>query len=109
MDATGRGLAPLQEIPPLVMDAAGRGSAPLQESDLDCKTDAASTSAQDGGRRSDIVAHKKFWRVHFGIPIIAVPVHLDQPINARFVEDIGVGVEVVRDSTGQLHRERERE
>ncbi|KAL2464694.1 UDP-glycosyltransferase 91B1 [Forsythia ovata] len=45
-------------------------------------------------------------RVHFGIPIIAVPMHLDQPVIARFVEDIGVGVEVVRDSKGQLHKER---
>ncbi|KAL2535086.1 UDP-glycosyltransferase 91B1 [Abeliophyllum distichum] len=44
--------------------------------------------------------------MHFGIPIIAVPMHLDQPIIARFVEDIGVGVEVVRDSKGQLHKER---
>ncbi|XP_022842238.1 beta-D-glucosyl crocetin beta-1,6-glucosyltransferase-like isoform X2 [Olea europaea var. sylvestris] len=44
--------------------------------------------------------------MHFGVPIIALPMHLDQPINARFVEDIGVGVEVVRDSKGQLHRER---
>ncbi|CAA2991357.1 beta-D-glucosyl crocetin beta-1,6-glucosyltransferase-like [Olea europaea subsp. europaea] len=29
----------------------------------------------------------------FGIPIIAMPMHLDQPLNARLVEDIGIRVE----------------
>ncbi|KAL0359635.1 UNVERIFIED_CONTAM: Beta-D-glucosyl crocetin beta-1,6-glucosyltransferase [Sesamum angustifolium] len=42
----------------------------------------------------------------FGVPIIAVPMHLDQPINARLVEEIGVGVEVVRDSNKRLRGER---
>ncbi|XP_057788872.1 beta-D-glucosyl crocetin beta-1,6-glucosyltransferase-like [Salvia miltiorrhiza] len=41
----------------------------------------------------------------FGVPIIAVPMHLDQPINARLVEEIGVGKEVVRDRDGRLHAE----
>lgn len=40
--------------------------------------------------------------MHLGIPIIAMPMQLDP----RFVEDIGVGVEVVRNSKGQLHTER---
>lgn len=30
----------------------------------------------------------------FGVPIIALPVHLAQPPNARLVEELGVGVEV---------------
>ncbi|KAL8522607.1 hypothetical protein ACS0TY_012667 [Phlomoides rotata] len=41
----------------------------------------------------------------FGVPIIAMPMHLDQPLNARLVEKIGVGVEVVRDGSGRLKRE----
>ncbi|XP_059294806.1 beta-D-glucosyl crocetin beta-1,6-glucosyltransferase-like [Lycium ferocissimum] len=41
----------------------------------------------------------------YGVPIIAMPMHIDQPINSRLVEDVGVAVEVVRDSNGKLHRE----
>ncbi|XP_047962223.1 beta-D-glucosyl crocetin beta-1,6-glucosyltransferase-like [Salvia hispanica] len=40
----------------------------------------------------------------FGVPIIAMPMHLDQPLNARLVGLIGVGVEVVRDARGRLER-----
>ncbi|KAI8539690.1 hypothetical protein RHMOL_Rhmol09G0202500 [Rhododendron molle] len=42
--------------------------------------------------------------IKFGVPIIAIPMHLDQPLNARLVEDVGVGVEVKRDETGRLDR-----
>ncbi|XP_057466527.1 UDP-glucosyltransferase 29-like [Actinidia eriantha] len=42
----------------------------------------------------------------YGNPIIAIPMHLDQPTNARLVEEIGVGVEVVRDNNGKLDREK---
>lgn len=42
----------------------------------------------------------------FGVPIIAVPMHLDQPLNARLVEEVGVGVEVRRDVNGKLKREK---
>ncbi|CAN4079999.1 unnamed protein product [Withania somnifera] len=41
----------------------------------------------------------------YGVPVIAMPMHIDQPINSRLVEDVGVAVEVVRDSNGKLHRE----
>ncbi|KAL1552759.1 beta-D-glucosyl crocetin beta-1,6-glucosyltransferase [Salvia divinorum] len=41
----------------------------------------------------------------FGVPIIAVPMHLDQPINARLVEEIGAGKEVLRDGDGRLNAE----
>ncbi|KAL1552220.1 beta-D-glucosyl crocetin beta-1,6-glucosyltransferase [Salvia divinorum] len=41
----------------------------------------------------------------FGVPIIAVPMHLDQPINARLVEEIGAGEEVVRARDGRLDAE----
>ncbi|XP_011075272.1 beta-D-glucosyl crocetin beta-1,6-glucosyltransferase-like [Sesamum indicum] len=44
--------------------------------------------------------------MNFGVPIIAVPMHLDQPINARLVEEVGVGVEVVRDRNKRLSRGR---
>ncbi|CAI9118884.1 OLC1v1020511C1 [Oldenlandia corymbosa var. corymbosa] len=41
----------------------------------------------------------------FGLPIIAMPMHLDQPVNARLIEEHGVGIEVLRDSSGNLQRE----
>ncbi|OMO57891.1 UDP-glucuronosyl/UDP-glucosyltransferase [Corchorus capsularis] len=40
----------------------------------------------------------------FGVPIIAIPMHLDQPLNARLVVDVGVGLEVRRNH-GSLERE----
>ncbi|KAL6560768.1 hypothetical protein OROGR_004327 [Orobanche gracilis] len=42
--------------------------------------------------------------VNFGVPIVAVPMHLDQPINARLVEEVGIGVEVVRNGNRKLCR-----
>ncbi|XP_042501733.1 UDP-glucosyltransferase 29-like [Macadamia integrifolia] len=36
----------------------------------------------------------------FGVPIVAMPMHLDQPINARLVVELGVGVEVKRSRGG---------
>uniref|UniRef100_A0A7N2LDA0 Uncharacterized protein n=1 Tax=Quercus lobata TaxID=97700 RepID=A0A7N2LDA0_QUELO len=41
----------------------------------------------------------------FGVPIILMPMHLDQPVNARLVEALGAGVEVKRDTNGRLERE----
>lgn len=41
----------------------------------------------------------------FGVPIIAMPMHLDQPINAKLVEAVGVGREVRRDENRKLERE----
>ncbi|XP_071709340.1 UDP-glucosyltransferase 29-like [Rutidosis leptorrhynchoides] len=42
----------------------------------------------------------------YGVPIIAMPMHLDQPVNARLVAEVGVGVEVLRDGNGRLRREK---
>ncbi|KAH0980985.1 hypothetical protein GBA52_008162 [Prunus armeniaca] len=42
--------------------------------------------------------------IKFGVPIIAIPMHLDQPINSRLVEEVGVGVEVKRTAEGSLER-----
>ncbi|BFG21106.1 hypothetical protein CerSpe_073800 [Prunus speciosa] len=42
--------------------------------------------------------------IKFGVPIIAMPMHLDQPINSRLVEEVGVGVEVKRTTGGILER-----
>ncbi|KAL4587031.1 hypothetical protein LXL04_011680 [Taraxacum kok-saghyz] len=42
----------------------------------------------------------------YGVPMVAMPMHLDQPINARLVEEVGIGVEVVRDEDGRLRREK---
>ncbi|KAE8684883.1 cyanidin-3-O-glucoside 2-O-glucuronosyltransferase-like [Hibiscus syriacus] len=41
----------------------------------------------------------------FGVPIIAMPMQIDQPLNARVVDDLGVGVEVKRNKDGNLERE----
>ncbi|XP_019151292.1 PREDICTED: beta-D-glucosyl crocetin beta-1,6-glucosyltransferase-like [Ipomoea nil] len=41
----------------------------------------------------------------FGVPIIAMPMQLDQPLNARVVAAAGVGEEVVRDGEGRVERE----
>ncbi|XP_027152598.1 beta-D-glucosyl crocetin beta-1,6-glucosyltransferase-like [Coffea eugenioides] len=43
--------------------------------------------------------------MRFGVPIIAVPMHLDQPVNARLLQEVGAGMEVVRGSTGKIHGE----
>lgn len=43
--------------------------------------------------------------IEIGVPIIAVPMHLDQPFNARLVMDLGVGAEVKTDGDGKLNRE----
>lgn len=40
-----------------------------------------------------------------GVPIVAVPMQLDQPLNGRLVEEVGVGVEVVRNETGEIDRD----
>ncbi|XP_030522375.1 UDP-glucosyltransferase 29-like [Rhodamnia argentea] len=40
----------------------------------------------------------------FGVPIIAMPMHLDQPLNSKLVADLGVGVEVQRED-GRFRRE----
>ncbi|KAJ8543420.1 hypothetical protein K7X08_005943 [Anisodus acutangulus] len=42
--------------------------------------------------------------IEFGVPIIAMPMLYDQPLNARLVVEIGVAVEVPRDGNGKLHR-----
>lgn len=41
----------------------------------------------------------------FGVPIIAMPMHIDQPMNARLVEYIRMGVEAARDENGKLQSE----
>lgn len=41
----------------------------------------------------------------FGVPIIAMPMQFDQPLNARLVEECGIGLEVERDSNGRVGRE----
>ncbi|CAI9091296.1 OLC1v1026275C1 [Oldenlandia corymbosa var. corymbosa] len=43
--------------------------------------------------------------VEFGVPIIAMPMHLDQPLNARLMVELGLAVEVMRNGEGKLERE----
>lgn len=40
-----------------------------------------------------------------GVPIIGMPMHLDQPMNARVAVEQGVAVEVARDEDGRLQRD----
>ncbi|RVW86828.1 Cyanidin-3-O-glucoside 2-O-glucuronosyltransferase [Vitis vinifera] len=32
--------------------------------------------------------------IKFGVPIVAIPMQIDQPFNAKLLEAVGVGVEV---------------
>ncbi|XP_073135674.1 mogroside IIIx synthase-like [Henckelia pumila] len=43
--------------------------------------------------------------LYFGVPVIAVPLKLDQPLNARFLVEAGAGVEVARDEDENIIRE----
>lgn len=43
--------------------------------------------------------------VYSGVPIIAVPIQHDQPLNARLAVEVGFGEEVVRSRGGRLERE----
>ncbi|KAL0322166.1 UNVERIFIED_CONTAM: Beta-D-glucosyl crocetin beta-1,6-glucosyltransferase [Sesamum calycinum] len=43
--------------------------------------------------------------IHFGVPIIAMPKQFDQPVNAKLVVELGVGVGVDRDERGRFTRE----
>ncbi|KAK4483276.1 hypothetical protein RD792_010461 [Penstemon davidsonii] len=43
--------------------------------------------------------------MYFGVPIIALPFKLDQPINARLAVEAGIGVEVERGENGHFVRE----
>ncbi|KAL0550695.1 hypothetical protein IC582_009755 [Cucumis melo] len=40
-----------------------------------------------------------------GVPVIGVPMHVDQPYNAGLVEEAGLGVEAKRDPDGRIQRE----
>ncbi|KAL3505718.1 hypothetical protein ACH5RR_031100 [Cinchona calisaya] len=43
--------------------------------------------------------------LYYGVPLIAMPMHHDQPFNARLLVEFGVGIEVLRGDNGQLKRE----
>lgn len=40
-----------------------------------------------------------------GVPILAMPMHLDQLVNAKLVESFGVGIKIKKDGSGKLERE----
>ncbi|KAK4478090.1 hypothetical protein RD792_017355 [Penstemon davidsonii] len=39
--------------------------------------------------------------MYFGVPVIGMPMKFDQPINARLMVEVGVGIEVLRERNGQ--------
>ncbi|GMP22371.1 hypothetical protein CsSME_00000425 [Camellia sinensis var. sinensis] len=41
----------------------------------------------------------------FGVPIVAMLMHLEQPFNAKLVEGVGVAAEFNRDINGRLNKE----
>nr|WIW42682.1 UDP-glycosyltransferase [Nicotiana tabacum] len=41
----------------------------------------------------------------FGVPIITMPKHLDQPTNARLMEELDLGLEILKDENGEIKRE----
>ncbi|KZV50680.1 cyanidin-3-O-glucoside 2-O-glucuronosyltransferase-like [Dorcoceras hygrometricum] len=43
--------------------------------------------------------------LYFGVPVIGVPLKLDQPLNARFLVETGAAIEVERDEDGNLFGE----
>ncbi|CAH9093775.1 unnamed protein product [Cuscuta epithymum] len=43
--------------------------------------------------------------LNFAVPIIALPMHVDQPVNARFLVEKGLAVEIERGGDGKLRRE----
>lgn len=44
--------------------------------------------------------------IEFGVPIKTMPLHVDQPWNARLVEESEIGLEIKRDyNNGKLQRE----
>ncbi|KAK6130451.1 hypothetical protein DH2020_035861 [Rehmannia glutinosa] len=43
--------------------------------------------------------------IYFGVPVIAMPLKLDQPLNARLLVEAGVAVEVIRGGNGDLRSE----
>ncbi|OIS99984.1 PREDICTED: beta-D-glucosyl crocetin beta-1,6-glucosyltransferase-like [Nicotiana attenuata] len=43
--------------------------------------------------------------IEFSVPIIAMPMHIDQPINARLMVELGAAVEIVKDEEGKIGRQ----
>ncbi|XP_031112227.1 beta-D-glucosyl crocetin beta-1,6-glucosyltransferase-like [Ipomoea triloba] len=43
--------------------------------------------------------------IHFGVPIIAIPMHSEQFISARMAVELGIATEVMRDDDGRLYGE----
>ncbi|KAK1300231.1 Cyanidin-3-O-glucoside 2-O-glucuronosyltransferase [Acorus calamus] len=46
--------------------------------------------------------------MRYGVPIIGIPLHLDQPLNVKLVVEVGIGMEVERGGGGEGSFERER-
>ncbi|CAK7325304.1 unnamed protein product [Dovyalis caffra] len=41
----------------------------------------------------------------FGVPIVAMPMHVDQPSNAKLLEEVGIGLKIKREPSGKIERE----
>ncbi|KAG5574896.1 hypothetical protein H5410_055030 [Solanum commersonii] len=57
-----------------------------------------------GGFVSPCGWHNVIECLDFGVPIIAMHIHLDQPMNAKLMVELGVAMEIVRDDDGKIHR-----
>ncbi|XP_027148334.1 beta-D-glucosyl crocetin beta-1,6-glucosyltransferase-like [Coffea eugenioides] len=43
--------------------------------------------------------------LYYGVPLLALPMLYDQPLQARLAVEIGVGIEILRDEDGRIKRE----
>ncbi|XP_073281371.1 beta-D-glucosyl crocetin beta-1,6-glucosyltransferase-like [Primulina huaijiensis] len=62
------------------------------------------SSSKIGGFVSHCGWNSLMESISFRVPIIGMPMQLDQPLNAKLVEELGVGVEVLRDGNGRFRR-----
>ncbi|KAL0393093.1 UNVERIFIED_CONTAM: UDP-glucosyltransferase 29 [Sesamum radiatum] len=58
-----------------------------------------------GGFMSHCVWSSIMESIYFGVPVVTLPLKLDQPMNSRLVVEAGFGVEVVRDEKGKFDGE----
>ncbi|CAL5322210.1 unnamed protein product [Camellia sinensis] len=63
------------------------------------------THSSTGGFVSHCGWNSVLESLKFGVPMVAIPMQYEQPLNAKLVEEVGVAAEVNRDINGRLNRE----